>query len=115
MNHVTFVIEDNDDETDIVINDFNYVTFAYDDKLMKKRKIAMNVGKYLVSEETEETPEKTTCKGNQPWIARFVEKILNNGENKDTPQKSTCTGHFGIAKFVETKTIISSCTKQYFY
>ena len=66
LNHVTFVIEDNDDETDIVINDFNYVTFAYDDKLMKKRKIAMNVGKYLVSEETEEIPEKTTCKGNQP-------------------------------------------------
>ena len=31
---------------------------------------------------------------------------MNTGENKDTPQKSTCTGHFGIAKFVETKTII---------
>ena len=61
MNHDTFVIEDNDN----VINDFNYVTFAYDDKLMKERKIAMNVGKYLVSEETEKTPEKTTCKGNQ--------------------------------------------------
>ena len=38
--------------------------------------------------------------------ARFVEKILNTGETEDTPQKSTCTGHFGIAKFVETKTII---------
>ena len=66
LNHVTFVIDDNDDDTDIAINDFNDVTFAFDDKLMKKRKIAMNVGKYLVSEETEETPEKTTCKGNQP-------------------------------------------------
>ena len=48
------------------LNDFNDVTFAFDDELMKKRKIAMNVEKYLVSEETEETPEKTTSKGNQP-------------------------------------------------
>ena len=31
---------------------------------------------------------------------------MNTGETEDTPQKSTCTGHFGIAKFVETKTII---------
>ena len=66
FNHVTLVIDDNDDDNDNAINNFNHVTFAYDDKLMKKRKIAMNVGKYLVSEETEETPEKTTCKGNQP-------------------------------------------------
>ena len=29
----------------------------------------------LVTEETEETP-KTTCTGNQPWAARFVENIL---------------------------------------
>ena len=55
LNHVTFVIDDNDDDTDMAINDFNDVTFAFDDELMKKRKIAMNVGKYLVTEETEET------------------------------------------------------------
>ena len=58
LNYVTFVIDDNDDDTDMAINDFNDVTFAFDDQLMKKRKIAMNVEKYLVFEETEETPEK---------------------------------------------------------
>ena len=65
LNHVTFVIDDNDDDTDMAINDFNDVTFAFDDQLMKKRKIAMIVGKYLVTEETEETPQKTTCTGSQ--------------------------------------------------
>ena len=51
----------------------------------KEEKIAKNVGKYLVTGETEETPKKTTCTGNQPWAARFVENILNTGETEDTP------------------------------
>jgi hypothetical protein len=34
--------------------------------MIKKRKIAKNVGKYFVTEETEETSEKTTCTGHQP-------------------------------------------------
>ena len=66
LNHVTFVIDDSDDDDDIAIIDFIDVTFAIEDEDMKKRKIAMNVGKYLVSEETEETPEKNKYKGNQP-------------------------------------------------
>ena len=66
LNYVTFVIDDNDDNNEIAINVFNDVPFAFDDQLMKKRKIAMNVGKYLVTEETEETPEKNKYKGNQP-------------------------------------------------
>ena len=33
---------------------------------IKKKKITENVGKYLVTEETKETP-KTTCTGNQSW------------------------------------------------
>ena len=47
------------------------------------------MGKYLVTEETEETPKKT-CTGNQPWAARFVENILNTRETEDTLQKTTC-------------------------
>ena len=42
--------------------DFNDVTFAFDEV----EKNANNVGKYFVTEETEETSEKTTCTGNQP-------------------------------------------------
>ena len=34
--------------------------------LMKLKKNANNVGKYFVTEETEETSEKTTCTRNQP-------------------------------------------------
>ena len=57
---------------------------------IKKKKIAENVGKYLVTEETEETP-KTTCTGNQPWAARFVENILNTRETEDTlPENYMC-------------------------
>ena len=32
----------------------------------EEKKIVENVGKFLVTEETEETP-KTTCTGNQSW------------------------------------------------
>ena len=46
------------------LNDFNDVTFAFDDVLSRRKKIVENVGKFLVTEETEETP-KTTCTGNQ--------------------------------------------------
>ena len=46
------------------LNDFNDVTFALDDVLSRRKKIVENVGKFLVTEETEETP-KTTCTGNQ--------------------------------------------------
>ena len=42
------------------LNDFNDVTFAFDDVLSRRKKIVENVGKFLVTEETEETP-KTTC------------------------------------------------------
>ena len=48
------------------LNDFNDVTFAFDDVLSRRKKIVENVGKFLVTEETEETP-KTTCTGNQSW------------------------------------------------
>ena len=58
-------------------------------------------GKYFVTEETEETSEKTTCTGNQPWTARLVENIFKTGKTEDTPQKTTCTGHSGVAQFVE--------------
>ena len=56
---------------------------------IKKKKIAENVGKYLVTKQTEETP-KTTCTGNQPWAARFVENIFDTRETEDTLQKTTC-------------------------
>ena len=39
--------------------DFNDVTFAFDEV----KKNANNVGKYFVTEETEEISEKTTCTG----------------------------------------------------
>ena len=67
----------------------------------KEEKIAKNVGKYLVTGETEETPKKTTCTGNQPWAARFVENILNTRETEDTLQKTTCAEHSEVAQFVE--------------
>ena len=69
-------------------NNFNNVTFVIDD-VLKRRKNAENVGKYLVTKETEETP-KTACTGNQPWAAVFVENILNTRETEDTLQKTTC-------------------------
>ena len=56
-------------------------------RTIKKRKIAKNVGKYFVTEETEETPEKTTCTGYQPWTARLVEIFLNTGETEKDHKK----------------------------
>ena len=72
----------------------------YKEEEIPELKIAENVGKYLVTEETEETP-KTTCTGNQPWAARFVENILNTRETEDTLQKTTCAEHSEVAQFVE--------------
>ena len=50
-------------------------------------KNAKNVGKYFVTEETEETPDKTTCTGYQPWTARLVEIFLNTGETEKDHKK----------------------------
>ena len=77
-----------------------HLMMYYKEEEIPELKIAENVGKYLVTEETEETP-KTTCTGNQPWAARFVENILNTRETEDTLQKTTCAEHSEVAQFVE--------------